>query len=113
MIKEDTQDELFESFIAGILLTRIEIPYLELCKLQCEFENYYGISLDDSQDIYLPIAFRDRSIALDKSYDEYIEVNKKRVKVSDYLYSITSAKVREYFKLDPVVVKRTLIQKLS
>lgn len=109
MIKKDAEIEEFDSFLAGLLLTKTEIDCLEFSRLQVDFENYYNVYLFDNQDVCLPVILKDDKLTLEKLYDDYILVNNKEVKVQDYLYSLTSERVREYFKLNNLSIKKVLV----
>lgn len=111
--------ESFNSFFAGVLLTRKKISNFDFCDLLNKFENYYNvciISKEGDADICLSIYFDDNCITLINNYDEFITVNGREMTVASYLYSITSSRVREFFCLIPleekVIKKDSFIKKI-
>ena len=96
----------FNSFLAGVLLTRTKISNFIFFNLLNSFEKTYNVSVisegnlcDEESDIYLPIYLDDTSIVLRKNYDDILTINGKRMTVKDYLYGLTCPEVREYFNI--------------
>lgn len=96
--------EPFNSFLAGLFLTRRNICNLELFQLMNDFENKYGVFIDGEQfDLSLDIGSSD--IKLIEEYDDIIILNKTKITVKDYLFNIASDRVKEFFDLQPKTKK--------
>lgn len=104
MLKKKCEDNVhtisFNSFLAGVLLTRSEISNFEFFEILGIFEKNYAITSEDEEnDIYLPICLSNKSISLIKKYDDIIVVDGKKTTVRNYLYGITTPEVREFFNI--------------
>ena len=91
--------ESFNSFLAGVLLTKKRIGNLEFANLMCEFENSYNVCIASSDDVEIPVYLDDKSISIHNDYEDIVIIGNKSMTVYDYLYSLTSLRVRNYFNL--------------
>lgn len=91
----------FFSFLAGFFLLRRSSTCGELSYLMNDFTNRFNIYIDDdNDDLYLfnrLVCFKDKDINLRYDYDDIININGNTYRVNDYLYSLTTDEVREYF----------------
>lgn len=93
-------DESFNSFLAGIFLTTECIKNLDFFEQLSEFENKYSVSIiSGSGDIQIPIYFDDNFMQMHADYDDIININGLEMTVRDYLYSLTSFRVRNFFNI--------------
>lgn len=113
------EEESFNSFLAGVLLKEKKIDELEFCKLMGSFERKYKVDINGvGNEFYLPIYLEGNEIRLLKNYDDVILINGKNITVKNYLYSVTSSRVREFFELpsfnEEIAVKKSnsLVRKL-
>lgn len=95
-------EESFTSFLAGVLFTRRFISNFEFFELMNKFENLYSVSISSGEDMVVPIHLDDNGIYLNKNYDDIIVINKKKITVRDYLYSLTTSNVRTFFGIPDV-----------
>lgn len=97
----DTCDqESFNSFIAGLLLTKKTVCNLEFFELMNVFENKYAVCVV-GENFDLPLKINDSSMSLIQDYEEYIIFNNTRITVRDYLNNIASDRVKEFFGMLP------------
>lgn len=110
--------ESFNSFLAGVLLTRQKISNFEFCDLMSRFEAIYNVTVVSSEgnsDIRLSIYLDDNNITLVDDYDSIVIVDGWKMTVSNYLYSITSPRVREFLGISPKeekIEKNSFIKRL-
>lgn len=106
-------EEYFNSFLAGVLLTKKSISNFEFFNLMQAFENNYNVDvISDSNDLNVSIYLDDTRIKLNNSFGDTIFINGKKVFVNDYLYSFTTPRVREFFNipnLDVFLVKKPYV----
>lgn len=96
-------EESFNSFLAGIFLTRRSINNFEFFSCMNSFINLYNVDIASiGNDICVPIYFDDKEIKMIKNIDDIICVNNKNITVREYLYSLTTVRVREFFKIPDV-----------
>lgn len=94
-------DESFNSFLAGVLLTRKKIDNYSFFQLMNKLQNEYDITIvSDATDIKLFLYFSDNDINMRNDYEDIIIVNNKKMTVKEYLYSFTTPRVREFFGLN-------------
>lgn len=94
-------DESFNSFLAGVLLTRKKIDNYSFFQLMNKLQNEYDITIvSDATDIKLFLYFSDNDINMRNDYDDVIIINNKKMTVKEYLYSFTTPRVREFFGLN-------------
>ncbi len=96
-------DESFNSFLAGVFLTRSRINNFDLFNLMYSFENAYNVSVVSlGGDICVPIHFIDNEIKLYKDINDVIVINGKNIIIRNYLYSFTTSRVRQYFGIPEI-----------
>ena len=96
-------EESFNSFLAGIFLTKKGIDNFEFCNYMNSFSNIYNVEIVSvGNDICIPIYFGDVEIKLSKNMDEVISVNGRNITVGEYLYSLTTTRVREFFGIPDI-----------
>lgn len=92
--------ESFTSFLAGFLLTKKTIGISEFNDVKNDFENLYNIWVSgDSEITKINIYIESHCIYILENLDDIILVNGKKKTTFEYLYSLTSPRVRDYFKL--------------
>ena len=92
--------ESFTSFLAGFLLTKKTIGISEFNDVKNDFENLYNIWVSgDSEINKINIYIEPHCIYILENLDDIILVNGKKKTTFEYLYSLTSPRVRDYFKL--------------
>ena len=97
-VSDTSCQESFNSFLAGLFLTRRNICNLELFQLMNEFENRYGVFINGERfDLSLDIG--SNGIKLIEEYDDIIILKKTKITVKDYLFNIASDRVKEFFDL--------------
>lgn len=102
-------EESFNSFLAGIFLTRRSINNFELFSYMNSFVNLYNVDIASiGNDICIPIYFDDIEIKMIKNIDDVICVDNRNITVREYLYSLTTARVREFFKIPDVQSNHTI-----
>lgn len=103
MEHDDYKKVSFSSFLAGALLVNKNICILDLIKYMNDFCNKYDVYVSDRKNgnngLDMLINITDNFIDLKYDYESYILLDGKNVLVSDYLYSLTSFEVREYFNI--------------
>lgn len=91
----------FFSFLAGFFLVSRSSTCGELSYLMNDFTNIFNIYIDDdNDDSYLfdrLVCFKDKDTNLRYTYDDIININGNIYRVNDYLYSLTTTEVRDYF----------------
>lgn len=92
-------EESFISFLAGVLYTRKSINNYEFMRLMRGFEEKYNVSLVGYDNILILICSDDKRIYLKDDFDDRLLINGNLITVKDYLYSLTTDKVREYFDI--------------
>jgi len=107
---ESRYEESFTSFLAGVLYTRRAISNLEFFELMNRFENMYDVTIYSGEDIKIPIYLEDRGISLRKNYDDMVIVDNKKITVGNYLYSVTTPNVREFFGIPDIKVKESVVK---
>ena len=89
------------SFLAGILFCKNSIDFMnEYFKLQEDFERKYKVSIIGQEDLAVNVIVEGTIIRLVDDYNKIISVNKKFMSVRNYLYSLTTPEVREYFGIE-------------
>ena len=100
-------EESFNSFLAGMLLTRNRISNLAFFeRLNC-FQNVYKVDVISSgEDIRLPyIYLDDNEIRLLKNIDEDFLIDGRSMNIRSYLYSFTTPRVRDFFGIPHVKIE--------
>lgn len=96
----------FSSFLAGVLLTRGSITYLEFSILEADFTNKYNVDYSENDFNYDKISnifYIDKhGFHLKYNLNETVMVNKMIVNVYDYLYECTNQIVRDYFDIHEI-----------
>lgn len=112
---KEFQDVTMSSLIAGYFLangTR-KIEFSTIANLLNDLYMYEDIDVmetdDDIDKLCMIILFDDKSIILSYDFNETINIKGTNVVVYDYLYSLTNEWVRDYFKIDENIKKRTKI----
>ena len=96
-------EESFNSFLAGVFLTTEKINNFEFFNYMNEFSNMYNVDIVGiGNDICIPIYFDDNEIKITKSMEDIICVNHANITVREYLYSLTSNRVREFFNISDI-----------
>lgn len=96
-------EESFNSFLAGVFLTKNKINNFEFFNYMNAFSNMYNVDIVGiGNDICIPIYFDDNEIQMTKSMEDIICVNYVDITVREYLYSLTSNRVREFFKISDI-----------
>lgn len=102
-------EESFNSFLAGVFLTRRSINNFEFFSYMNSFVNLYNVDIASiGNDICVPIYFDDIEIKMIKNMDDVICINNRNITVREYLYSLTTARVREFFKIPDVRSNHTI-----
>lgn len=110
-------EESFNSFLAGVLLTRRKINNFEFLTLMSVFEKTYNVSVVSlGGDIFVPIYFDDNGISLYKDMDDVISIKGESLTVRNYLYSFTTSRIREFFGIPELILEEkktnSLVKKL-
>lgn len=102
-MQQDIED--FNSFFAGVLLIKKEIYNLEFMNLCYKFEKEYNISISSlTPDLLSFLIFEDdEKIMLVYDYDRIL--NSSGETVQEYLYGLTSDRVREFFKIEDINIR--------
>ena len=97
-------EESFNSFLAGMLLTKNRISNFAFFERLNYFQNVYSVDIiSRGDDIRLPyIYLDDNEIKLLKSLDEDFLIDNKRINIRNYLYSFTTPRVREFFGIPEI-----------
>lgn len=95
-------EESFNSFLAGVLLTRKFINNFEFFNLMNSFEEHYNITVVSKQpELAVSIYFSDNGIGINKNFGDRIIINNKYMTIDNYLYSFTTPRVREFMGIPP------------
>ena len=112
---KDFQDVTMSSLIAGYFLakgTRI-IEFNAITNLLNDLymcENIDVMETDEDIDkLGMIILFDDKSVILNYDFNENVNINGTNIMIYEYLYSLTNEWVRNYFKVDENIKKRTKI----
>jgi len=98
----------FNSFLAGVLLTKKCIDNFVFFNMMDTFERHYNVDvISDNSDLCVSIYLDDIKIKLNSEYSDVILVNSKKILVSDYLYSFTTPIVREFFNIPDIELLST------
>lgn len=97
--KNEYREEKFSSFLGGIFLTRKTISNFDFFNLLEKFQYKYSVYIID-EDLNIMLDISNNTISLIDDYDTPVVYNNKKMTVRDYLYTITSSNVREFFGLD-------------
>ena len=92
-------EEKFSSFVGGLFLTRRDISNFEFCELLNNFQDEYNVNIADD-DLLVEIELTNNAMFLIDDYDDVIVYNNKKMSVKEYLYTITSLNVRNFFGLN-------------
>jgi len=96
-------DESFNSFLAGVFLTRNCINNFEFFNLMSMFEEKYNVDIiSDDKDLCVSIYLDDIKMKLRNELSDVITINNKQITVYDYLYSFTSLNVRSFFNIPDI-----------
>ena len=76
----------FNSFLAGVLLTRRVVSFRELRDLENSFVNMYNVKISGLDNLIVRVVFEGENIRLVNDYNDVINVNGKLITVSDYLF---------------------------
>ncbi len=112
---KEFQDVTMSSLIAGYFLAtgtkKIEFNTITiLLNNLYMYEDADVMETDDDIDkLCMIILFDDTSVVLGYDFDAIININGTNITVYDYLYSLTNEWVRNYFKIDENIKKRTKI----
>lgn len=109
------QDVTMSSLIAGYFLakgTRI-IEFNTIANLLNDLYMCEDIDVmetdDDIDKICMIILFDDKSVILNYDFNEIVNINGTNIMIYEYLYGLTNEWVRNYFKVDEIIKKRTKI----
>ena len=109
------QDVTMSSLIAGYFLangTR-KIEFSTIANLLNDLYMYEDIDVmetdDDIDKLCMIVLFDNTNIVLGYHFNEFVNINGINTTVYDYLYSLTNEWVRDYFKIDENIKKRTKI----
>lgn len=109
------QDVTMSSLIAGYFLakgTRI-IEFNAITNLLNDLYMCEDIDVmetdEDIDKLGRIILFDDKSVILNYDFNEIVNINGTNIMIYEYLYSLTNEWVRNYFKVDENIKKRTKI----
>ena len=112
---KEFQDVTMSSLIAGYFLakgTRI-IEFNAITNLLNDLymcENIDVMETDEDIDkLGMIILFDDKSVILNYDFNEIVNINGTNITIYEYLYSLTNEWVRNYFKVDENIKKKTKI----
>ena len=93
----------FSSFLSGFLLKINSVSYLELTNHSFLFENRFDCNiLDDGFDKLFDVIIDDGISKIYLKYDYDYLYN--GISIKEYLYNLTNSRVREYFKIDELIL---------
>ena len=94
-------------YLAGLLLTRNRISNFAFFERLNYFQHIYNVDITGyGEDIRLPyIYLDDNEIRLLASLDEDFYLDGKLVSIRSYLYSFTTPRVRDFFKIPHMQVE--------
>lgn len=96
-------EESFNSFLAGVFLTRNCINNFEFFNLMSTFEERYNVDIiSDDKDLCVSIYLDDVKMKLRNGLSDVITINNREITVYDYLYSFTSLNVRSFFNIPDI-----------
>ena len=100
----DDKEILFSSFLAGFLLVKGDISYLEISNEMSRFQYSNDLIIVDPgfdfHKLKKLIVVDDFGIRLTLDYDkEYID-NGSLILVKDYLYNLTTEEIRRHFNIE-------------
>lgn len=100
----DDKEILFSSFLAGFLLVKGDISYLEISNEMSRFQYSNDLIIVDPgfdfHKLKKLIVVDDFGIRLTLNYDkEYID-NGSLILVKDYLYNLTTEEIRRHFNIE-------------
>lgn len=100
----DDKEILFSSFLAGLLLVKGDISYLEISNEMSRFQYSNDLIIVDPgfdfHKLKKLIVVDDFGIRLTLDYDkEYID-NGSLILVKDYLYNLTTEEIRRHFNIE-------------
>ena len=100
----DDKEILFSSFLAGFLLVKGDISYLEISNEMSRFQYSNDLIIVDPgfdfHKLKKLIVVDDFGIRLTLDYDkEYID-NGSLILVEDYLYNLTTEEIRRHFNIE-------------
>lgn len=103
--------ESFNSFLAGVLLTTSSIKALDFFKLMNVFEVEYDVTvvsfdtMCNDSDLCIPIYLDDNMIRLPMSIDNNVCVNGVMTTVRQYLLSVASPRIKEFFEIPDIKIE--------
>lgn len=105
MISTREKEEIsFSAFLAGFLLLKRDVKYLEFSKLMTIFEMQEQVDIIepeyDFERLSELLLLDDKGFHLIKNYDDYVIYNGKLVTVFEYLCFITNDMVRTFLNVD-------------
>lgn len=105
-------EESFNSFLAGMFLTRKSIKNFEFFNLMNSFSDNYGVEIVTvGNDIDVSLCFDNDTVKLLDDIDDVRIINNQQITIKEYLYSITSSRVREFFKISDAENKKIDLNK--
>lgn len=103
---EQCYEESFNSFLAGVLLVRRRIDNFSFFNLMNSFEINYNVDIVSiDNDIRVPIYLDDNEIRLLKDINDKIMIDGKCMTIKDYLYSVTTPRVRHFLDIPEIEEK--------
>lgn len=112
---KDFQEVTMSSLIAGYFLskgTRI-IEFNAITNLLNDLYICEDIDVmetdEDIDKLGMIILFDDKSVILNYDFNEIVNINGTNIMIYEYLYGLTNEWVRNYFKVDENIKKRTKI----
>lgn len=112
---KEFQDVTMSSLIAGYFLangTRI-IEFNAITNLLNDLYMCEDIDVmetdEDIDKLGMIILFDDKSVILNYDFNENVNINGTNIMIYEYLYGLTNEWVRNYFKVDENIKKRTKI----
>lgn len=112
---KDFQEVTMSSLIAGYFLakgTRI-IEFNAITNLLNDLYICEDIDVmetdEDIDKLGMIILFDDKSLILNYDFNEIVNINGTNIMIYEYLYGLTNEWVRNYFKVDENIKKRTKI----
>lgn len=97
-------EESFNSFLAGMLLTRNCVNNFDFFNSMNLFSNIYNVDIVSiGEEINIPIYLDDNEIKLLRNIRDIVIINGREMSIESYLYSFTTPRVREFFHIPDLV----------
>lgn len=100
----DEKEILFSSFVAGFLLVKNDISFIEISKEMSKFDCSGNFTMiepkGDFDRLFGIVTFDDFGFHLTLDYNDEFNYGTSSIIVQDYLYDLTTEEVRRYFGIE-------------